>query len=309
VLAYDTYSDTLVATIPAPVSKFAYNPRNGLVYGIRPAANDVFVIDPRLDSVVATLDVNPALDLAVNTRDNEIYVNQGSMFHVFDGTTHERVGSVPPPGNRSTFYYVEDWNQLLAFKDTAGWAYDCPARQRTRTFAMPAGSSTWSQFIWSSRNNKLYTSAGPWTDSLLAVVRLPYDTVVATLSIPYLRGAMGWNPITNETYVSDLWKIHVVRDEMTGVKDAGPNPAEPPLRVTRNPTAGSVRFACSVVGSARLRVYDVNGRLVWSRMLGSHVQEAVWDRIDTHGRAVPSGVYVARLESAAGHSTTKVVLR
>jgi hypothetical protein len=305
VLIYNTYSDTLVGSIPVAATNFAYNPRNGLVYAYSPNKSDVAVIDPRPGNIVATLAVSPALDVAVNTRDNEVYVNRGGTFCVFDGVSHEKVATVTLPGGGWTFCYVDDWNQLLAFRGPVGWAFDCPARVKSRNFTMPLG--TWSEFIWNGRNNKLYAHGGS-QDSTLAVVRLPFDTVVASLPAPYFR-AMGWNPVTNETYFSDYLRINVVRDEMTGVEDARSGVERPALRVEQNPAAGSVRFVCAAPGLARLAVYDMTGRLAWSQTLAPKVVSVAWNRLDAQGRYLPSGVYVARLESASGRATIKVVLR
>jgi WD40 repeat protein len=305
VLIYDTYSDTLVGSIPVAATNFAYNPCNGLVYAYSPNKSDVSVIDPRPGNIVTTLTVSPAVDVAVNTRDNEVYVNRGSTFCVFDGVSHEKVATVALPGGGWTFRYVEDWNQLLAFRGAVGWAFDCPARVKSRNFVMPPGS--WTEFIWNGRNSKLYAHGG-YMDSTLAVVRLPFDTVVASLPVHYFR-AMGWNPVTNETYFSDYWRIYIVRDEMTGVEDASMGLERPVLLAEQNPTAGSVRFVCAAPGSVRLAVYDMTGRLVWLQMLPARASGVVWDRVGVEGKVVPRGVYVARLESASGRSTVKVVLR
>jgi flagellar hook assembly protein FlgD len=69
-----------------------------------------------------------------------------------------------------------------------------------------------------------------------------------------------------------------------------PNPFNP--RTT-------IRFDLPEAGPARLSVFDVAGHLVRtlvdeSLSLGRH--EAVWDGLDSSGRAVGSGSYLARLE-------------
>ena len=67
-----------------------------------------------------------------------------------------------------------------------------------------------------------------------------------------------------------------------------------------------------------LAVYDVNGRLVRNLLVGvaapaaqaflSGQHEVTWDGCDNTGRAVASGVYLARLTAPQGVVTRKMVL-
>ncbi len=75
--------------------------------------------------------------------------------------------------------------------------------------------------------------------------------------------------------------------------NSGPNPANPTVKlfyaIPRN--AGSQEV--------RLKIYDVNGRLVRSLVNGSQdagPHTAVWDGRDDHGRSVASGNYFARID-------------
>jgi hypothetical protein len=72
-----------------------------------------------------------------------------------------------------------------------------------------------------------------------------------------------------------------------------------------------VRFSVAATGPCRLAVFDACGRLVWQQGVtaASGTSLVTWNRVDARGRAVPAGVYLARLESAAGSSTVKVVLK
>ncbi len=96
---------------------------------------------------------------------------------------------------------------------------------------------------------------------------------------------------------------------VTGVPSAAlrlhpnfPNPFNP---VT------TIRFELPSAGSARLAVYDVAGRLVRTLVdggltAGSH--EAVWDGNDASGRAVGSGLYLARLTCGGSALTVRMGL-
>jgi hypothetical protein len=307
VLVYDTYRDTLVGRILVRATQFVADPRSGLVYGFRAGwVGPVSVIDPRCDSVVAVLDVYAARDVAVNTRDNEVYVRRGSYpdsLQVFDGTTHAPTSAVELPGFAQGICYIADWNQLLVFADTIAWVFDCPVRQVNRTFTLPQG--TWIQYLWNPRNNKLYVGGGYFQG--LVAIRLPSDSVTAVLPVRSAY-ALGWNPLTNETYVSDYRRFYVVRDEMTGVDGTGVPATGPALRVAQNPASGSVRFECAAPGPARLAVFDRAGRLLWSKTLAARSTAATWNRADAQGRTVPRGVYFARLDTGPAIATVKVVL-
>lgn len=83
-----------------------------------------------------------------------------------------------------------------------------------------------------------------------------------------------------------------------------------------NPSRGQteIRYVTppsAVVGPDVIDIYDLAGRLV-RRLTGSPVSEAlhevVWDGRDDVGNALPSGVYLARIETAAGLVTGKITL-
>jgi len=87
--------------------------------------------------------------------------------------------------------------------------------------------------------------------------------------------------------------------------------------VTPNPfhaIAGSrvaIRFTLATAGPARLDVFDLNGRAVARLASGVHAagEHVVrWDGRTARGGAAPPGVYVVRLEAAAGTRTRRFVL-
>ncbi|PIE76825.1 hypothetical protein CSA17_00150 [bacterium DOLJORAL78_65_58] len=81
-----------------------------------------------------------------------------------------------------------------------------------------------------------------------------------------------------------------------------PNPFNPTTRV---------RFDLPRTGQVSLRVYDMRGHMVRELVsgqleAGSH--DVVWNGRDKHGRDAAAGVYFARLSSADGDRTVKMVL-
>jgi hypothetical protein len=81
-----------------------------------------------------------------------------------------------------------------------------------------------------------------------------------------------------------------------------PNPFNP--RTT-------IAFELAEGGAIELAIYDVGGRMVrvldsGSRAAGRY--QATWDGQDDEGRAVPSGTYFCRLNTAQGSQTKKTTL-
>jgi hypothetical protein len=88
----------------------------------------------------------------------------------------------------------------------------------------------------------------------------------------------------------------------TRIAGAWPNPFNP--RVT-------LRFELAAAGAARLAIYDIGGRemaVLANGTLAGGPHEFVWDGRDAAGRELASGLYVARLVSAGGEDTQRLVL-
>jgi hypothetical protein len=83
--------------------------------------------------------------------------------------------------------------------------------------------------------------------------------------------------------------------------------------VSPNPAVGSVRvqFALATADDARLSVFDIRGRLVWSKDLprpGTGMHNVVWDCSSQAGRSVAPGVYLLRLDSSRRSASAKLVV-
>jgi hypothetical protein len=77
-----------------------------------------------------------------------------------------------------------------------------------------------------------------------------------------------------------------------------------------NPTT-EIRFTMSQAGKAKLQVYNLLGQMVTTlvdgvREAGTHL--ATWNGRDASGRAMPSGIYLYRLESGSRVEMRKMVL-
>jgi hypothetical protein len=90
-------------------------------------------------------------------------------------------------------------------------------------------------------------------------------------------------------------------------------PSGKPLAVFPNPAALGCRIALALpaAGKAAVSVYDLTGRLVWSRDLGIRgpgPQSVAWDCTDTTGRQVSPGVYFIKFSAGKRVASAKLVV-
>jgi hypothetical protein len=93
-----------------------------------------------------------------------------------------------------------------------------------------------------------------------------------------------------------------------GVVSTGPGIIS---RIVPNPARGSLRVlfgSVAAAGSKQVTFYDVAGRRVGHAESSPGETYLDWNAVDAVGRALPSGVYFAAVETAAGQETAKVVL-
>ena len=104
-------------------------------------------------------------------------------------------------------------------------------------------------------------------------------------------------------------------DTVTAVND-GTNASPPATSLAAiypnpfNPRT-MIAFELAETGPVELAIYDVGGRLV--RVVDSGTRpagryQATWDGQDNAGRAVPTGMYFCRLNTAQGSHTRKLTL-
>jgi hypothetical protein len=106
-------------------------------------------------------------------------------------------------------------------------------------------------------------------------------------------------------------EMRITDDGVSAVEAPGPVPVQ--VKVIPNPfnPRTALRYSLPEPSWVRLAVYDGRGRLVATlvdeqRPAGSG--SAVWNGMDARGAAAASGVYFARLETAGGVTTQKLVL-
>ena len=104
------------------------------------------------------------------------------------------------------------------------------------------------------------------------------------------------------TNIESLTGVETPMAAAFGVTANHPNPFNPKT---------SIEYAVDAAGPVSLRIYDSAGRLVTTlvdgvQSAGSHT--AAWDGTDAAGRALPSGVYLVRLQSAGRQDSHKLLL-
>ena len=71
---------------------------------------------------------------------------------------------------------------------------------------------------------------------------------------------------------------------------------------------GSLRLSRGLDREAEIRIYDASGRLVRDLALAPQRNSVAWDGRDSSGRAVPNGIYLARLGGSGEQRTTRLVV-
>jgi hypothetical protein len=101
--------------------------------------------------------------------------------------------------------------------------------------------------------------------------------------------------------------------DVTGVEEGQPGGFTNELSAWPNPfnPKTSIRFTLEAAGRAELDIFDPTGRRVielFSGQLSAGSHELNWQAHDADGRALASGVYLARLTTADGRSVEKLLL-
>ena len=109
--------------------------------------------------------------------------------------------------------------------------------------------------------------------------------------------------VAGETWAMDEDNLSDAPAPTVAFRNLGnhPNPFNP---------ATVIRFQSAQAGPARLAVYDLTGRLVDSRAIQAldGLNEITWRGQDRQGAALPGGVYLYRIESAAGSAAGRMML-
>lgn len=159
----------------------------------------------------------------------------------------------------------------------------------------------------------VWTNASEITDAAWTQVSYDISALVDGQPNVLIRWTMG---TTDGSWTYSGWNIDDVElwalpSYVAGVGDVPgrglalgnhPNPFNPLTKV---------EFALAAAGPVALDVYDMQGRLVRRLVAGSleaGTHSVVWDGLDTNGRRVGSGVYLARLQANGEVAEHKMVM-
>ncbi len=121
---------------------------------------------------------------------------------------------------------------------------------------------------------------------------------------------VGWGTPTTDL-IYGLLRMDNQCQQSSGVPGAAAGANVP--SILPNPASGrcAVSFECPSAGPVHVEVLDVGGRVV-RRLLDGSISAGrysiIWDGRDDAGRDVASGVHLARVSTAAGTRTARVVI-
>jgi glucose/arabinose dehydrogenase len=124
-------------------------------------------------------------------------------------------------------------------------------------------------------------------------------------------GSLWWMSQFDDTFSAQSGAVHRIR--WIASPDTDTTIADAPVRLFASPNPFAVATTFSLrLGSARrvtITLHDVTGRRVRRLFDGLAASEAaiVWDGSDDRGRAVPPGVYLARLTGAGIETGTRIL--
>jgi photosystem II stability/assembly factor-like uncharacterized protein len=136
---------------------------------------------------------------------------------------------------------------------------------------------------------------------------------------------LGDGAVTVALALDDGWLLGGQNNRLVVGRDAQPAATPPPADPAGIPAARLVgvepnpfnprtviALRAERAGAVRLAVYDLRGRcvrhLLATPMQAGEIRRVAWDGRDDAGRAMPAGLYLARLESAGGVDGRKLLL-
>ena len=198
----------------------------------------------------------------------------------------------------------------------SGWGPRIDGRPNV-DIAAPGGTvvsaSPWNETGYSSFGGT--SSAGPHVAGAVALLRELLPELDSGLCRRALWIGAGQDEFTDDP---DRWgagKLRIMGAIASIVTEVAETVPHPELALSAwpnpfNPTT-TIEFAAPAAGSARLRVFTVEGREVWSEAIRVDTpgrQTVVWHGIDDEGNSLPSAVYFAHVRVGERVAATKLTL-
>ena len=159
------------------------------------------------------------------------------------------------------------------------------------------------------------SSDGPHVAGVVAMLKELLPTLDSGLCRQYLRSGAGTDEWTGD---SDRWtsgKLRIYRAISHMITDVTETVPFPELRLSASPNPfnprTTIRFDLPTGEAARLRIFSVDGREVWSRELPASSpgpREVVWNGKNTRGQGQASGLCFAHVIQGKRYAATKLTL-
>lgn len=180
------------------------------------------------------------------------------------------------------------------------------------------GRTVYSTDPWSPGDFRAFSGtsgAGPHVAGAAALLKELIPDLDNGRCRRYLRDGAGTDAYTTDP---DRWgagKLRIYSSITWALTDAAETPPYPEIALSAWPNPfnpfTTIRFNVPSSGPARLRIFDVSGREVWSRQLAvesSGWHEVGWDGTSVAGRKVASGVYFAHVRQGVRYAACKLIL-
>jgi subtilisin family serine protease len=180
------------------------------------------------------------------------------------------------------------------------------------------GRSVYSASPWDPGDFSYFagtSGAGPHVAGAAALLKELFPDLDNGKCRQYLRAGAQQDVYTTDP---DRWgagKLRIYSAIVGALTAVAETPRYPDLDLAAYPNpfnpSTTIRFNLAAQGPARLRIFDVAGREVWSRKLDPDSpgrQEIRWDGRNRDGGSVASGVYFAHVRQGARYAACKLVM-
>jgi hypothetical protein len=181
---------------------------------------------------------------------------------------------------------VDDYTDLAHRKDYYSWGSDHVSFQQAGIAAFLAIDWNWSDYPYYHRTTDTWSRIASTA---------PIGLQIARASAATLADVAGLLPQATPRRRRRL-------SPLPPILTAHPNPFNPRTTLT---------FSLAAPSTGELAIYDLTGRKLATLAAGAFAAGShtwTWDGLDHDGRALPSGVYLGRLQTAAAATSAKLNL-
>ena len=180
----------------------AVNPDTNRIYVANPHSNNVSVIDGANNTVVATVAVGGAADVAVNPNTNRIYVVCVNKVAVIDGASNTVVAKVAVGSYAEGVAVNPNTNRIYVANSGSDNVSVIDGTSNRVVATVAVGDAPLGVAV-NPNTNRIYVANNRYSNNV-SVIDGASNTVVATVAVGNGVG-VAVNPNTNRIYVTDYW--------------------------------------------------------------------------------------------------------